>query len=215
MNDQKRGWFITLEGGEGAGKSTMMQRTETWLSAAGHVVVTTREPGGTPLAEHIRSLVLDASPETDDDTPAPLAELLLMFAARAQHLERLVRPSLASGKTVLCDRFTDATWAYQGGGRGMPRRWIETLEELVHGDLQPDLTLLLDLEVEHGLARASNRSEPDWFEREEVDFFERVRTAYHQRARSAPERFAVVDASGDEDAVWANIEACLEARFGR
>lgn len=214
MNKDKQGCFITLEGGEGAGKSTMMARTGEWLSTAGHHVVTTREPGGTPMAEKIRSMVLDASPETDDDTPAPLTELLLMFAARAQHLERLIRPALASGQTVLCDRFTDATWAYQCGGRGMPDHWIATLEELVHGDLQPDLTLLLDLDVEHGLARASNRSDPDWFEREHVAFFERVRQAYLRRAAAAPERFVIIDASGDEHSVWSLIEACLEERFG-
>lgn len=213
MNSKKQGTFITLEGGEGAGKSTMMERTEAWLRRAGFEVVTTREPGGTPLAEQIRSMVLEASIESDDDTPGALTELLLMFAARAQHLERLIRPALAEGKAVLCDRFTDATWAYQGGGRGMPASWIATLEELVHGDLQPDLTLLLDLDVEHGLERASNRSDPDWFEREQVDFFERVRAAYHDRAQSAPGRFAVIDASGDEDEVWSQIEACLKERL--
>lgn len=210
----ERGKFITLEGGEGAGKSTMMDRTEAWLRRAGHEVVTTREPGGTPLAERIRHMVLDASIEEGEDTPVPLTELLLMFAARAQHLERQIRPALADGKTVLCDRFTDATWAYQGGGRGMPDDWIATLEELVHGDLQPDLTLLLDLDVEHGLERASNRSDPDWFEREQVGFFERVRRVYHQRAASAPGRFEIIDASGDEEAVWSEIRACLERRLG-
>ncbi|MDX1555031.1 MAG: dTMP kinase, partial [Xanthomonadales bacterium] len=184
-----------------------------WLEAQGREVVTTREPGGTPLAETIRSLVLDASIENDDDTPAPLTELLLMFASRAQHLERLIRPALAGGATVLCDRFTDATWAYQGGGRGMDKRWLRMLEELVHGDLQPDLTLLLDLDVEHGLARANNRGEPDWFERERIEFFERVRAAYLDRARGAPRRFAVIDASGDEDTVWNGIEAVLRERL--
>lgn len=215
MSKKYSGTFITLEGGEGAGKSTMMERTEAWLRNAGHEVVTTREPGGTPLAEHIRSMVLDASLENGDDTPAPLTELLLMFASRAQHLERLIRPALAEGKTVLCDRFTDATWAYQGGGRGMNPRWIAALEELVHGDVQPDLTLLLDVDVEHGLKRASSRSDPDWFEREQVDFFERVRDAYHERAKFAPGRFAIIDASGDEAEVWAKIEACLADRLAK
>lgn len=213
MSARKRGCFITLEGGEGAGKSTMVERTEAWLKEAGHDVVTTREPGGTPLAEHIRRLVLGATIE-NGDAPEPLTELLLMFAARAQHLDRLIRPALAEGRTVLCDRFTDATWAYQGGGRGMPAKWIATLEALVHGDLQPDLTLLLDLDVEHGLERASSRSDPDWFEREQVDFFERVRDAYHRRASATPERFAIIDASGDEARVWSLIETCLERRFG-
>ncbi len=213
MNASKRGLFITLEGGEGAGKSTMMARISGWLSDAGHQVITTREPGGTPLAETIRSLVLDASIESGDDTPAPLTELLLMFASRAQHLERLIRPALAAGKTVLCDRFTDATWAYQGGGRGMDRHWIAMLEELVHGDLQPDITLLLDLDAAHGLERANSRGEPDWFEREQAEFFDRVRAAYLTRAKAAPERFAVIDASGDEETVWAGIEAILQERL--
>lgn len=209
----KRGCFITLEGGEGAGKSTMIRHIESWLSESQHDVVTTREPGGTPLAEQIRSLVLDASLESGNDTPAELTELLLMFASRAQHLERLIRPALESGKTVVCDRFTDATWAYQGGGRGMSSKWIAALEQLVHGDLQPDLTLLLDLGVQRGLERASNRSEPDWFEREQVDFFERVRAVYLERAAAAPERFAVIDASGDEDSVWSAIQRCLKDRL--
>lgn len=212
-NGPENGLFITLEGGEGAGKSTMMARVADWLQNRGHEVVTTREPGGTPLAEAIRSLVLDASIERNEDTPAPLTELLLMFASRAQHLERLIRPALADGKVVVCDRFTDASWAYQGGGRGMDERWLSMLEELVHGDLQPDLTLLLDLEIEHGLERANNRGEPDWFERERREFFERVRSAYLQRAAAAPERFAVIDASGDEETVWADIEGVLRERI--
>lgn len=214
MKPQERGRFITLEGGEGAGKSTMLERTEAWLRKAGCDVITTREPGGTQLAEQIRSLVLDASTENGADTPGALTELLLMFAARAQHLERLIRPALAEGRTVLCDRFTDATWAYQGGGRGMPAKWIAALEELVHGDLQPDMTLLLDLDVEHGLERAANRSDPDWFERQQIDFFERVREAYLERARAFPARFVIIDASGGEDEVWSKIEACLEERIG-
>jgi dTMP kinase len=212
MNETSNGIFITLEGSEGAGKSTMMDRTEAWLASAGHNVVTTREPGGTPLAEDIRGLVLDASGD-DEDSPGELTELLLMFASRAQHLERLIRPALAEGKTVLCDRFTDATWAYQGGGRGMPEAWISDLEALVHGDLQPNLTLLLDVDIETGLKRASRRSNPDWFEREQADFFQRVRSVYLKRAAEAPDRFVVIDASRDEQAVWAQIEACLSQRF--
>ena len=212
MTAERRGWFITLEGGEGAGKSTMMSRTESWLREAGHEVVTTREPGGTPLAEEIRKLVLDAPEGEDTDSPAELTELLLMFAARAQHLERLIRPALAGGKTVLCDRFTDATWAYQGAGRGLPSSWIGALEELVHGDLQPDLTVLLDLDVELGLRRAARRSDPDWFERENVEFFERVRESYLDRARRFPERFAVVDASADEETVWKRVEGVMRER---
>jgi dTMP kinase len=214
MNHDKRGRFITLEGSEGAGKSTMMSRTKAWLIEAGHEVPTTREPGGTPLAETIRGLVLDATSE-DEDPPAALTELLLVFASRAQHLGRLVRPSLEKGITVLCDRFTDSTWAYQGGGRQMPDAWVSALEELVHGDLQPDLTLLLDVDVETGLSRASNRSDPDWFESEQSEFFQRVRSVYLERAKAAPERFAIIDASRDEESVWAQIEECLEGRLGR
>ena len=209
-----RGSFITLEGSEGAGKSTMMSRTRAWLMEAGHDVITTREPGGTPLAEVIRSLVLDASNE-DEDPPAVLTELLLVFASRAQHLERLIRPSLEQGKTILCDRFTDSTWAYQGGGRHMPDAWVSALENLVHGDLQPDLTLLLDLDVETGLSRASNRSDPDWFESEQAEFFHRVRSVYLERAREAPERFVIIDASKDEDSVWDQIEQCLQDRLAK
>lgn len=208
----KHGYFITLEGGEGAGKSTVMHRIEQWMRKVGHDVVTTREPGGTPLAEDIRSLVLDATEEEGADTPAELTELLLMFASRAQHLEKLIRPALAAGQTVICDRFTDATWAYQGGGRGISSRWIATLEELVHGDLQPDLTLLLDLDIDEGLSRALQRGDPDWFERENRGFFERVRAAYLQRATNAPDRFFTVDASGDEEAVWKQVKTCLEQR---
>lgn len=211
----KKGYFITLEGGEGAGKSTLMGHVEAWLRQAGHEVVTTREPGGTPLAEQIRSLVLDASGSHDGDTPGELTELLLMFAARAQNLERLIRPSLAAGRVVLCDRFTDATWAYQGGGRGMPGRWISALEELVHGDLQPDLTILLDLDPQRGLERATRRGDPDWFEREHLAFFERVRGAYLERAAKAQDRFAVIDATGDEETVRALAEAVLEQRLSR
>ena len=148
-----RGKFLTIEGGEGAGKSTMMERVAAWLESAGHRVVQTREPGGTELAEKLRDILLDKT----NTVVAPQAELLLVFAARAQHLAELIRPALRRGDTVLCDRFTDATWAYQGGGRELPAADIATLEQLVHGDLQPDLTLLLDLPVDVGLARASRR----------------------------------------------------------
>jgi dTMP kinase len=137
--------------------------------------------------------------------------LLLMFASRAQHLDRVIRPALAAGKTVLCDRFTDATWAYQGGGRGIPPEWISALEKLVHGDLQPDLTFLLDIDAGDGLERALNRSDPDWFEQEQVTFFERVRAVYQARASAEPGRFRVIDASGDEDSVWSQIESCLQS----
>ncbi len=204
------GKFITIEGGEGAGKSTMLERVADWLEQAGHQVVRTREPGGTELAESLRDILLDK----DNVGLSSLTELLLMFAARAQHLAELIRPSLTSGKTVLCDRFTDATWAYQGGGRQLPRDEIAALETLVHGDLQPDLTLLLDLPVEQGMRRASNRGESDRFERESLVFFTRVREAYLERAVAAPERFAVIDASKEVEEVWSQIERVLQSRVG-
>ena len=168
-----QGKFITIEGGEGAGKSTLMTRVADWLQQHGDQVVQTREPGGTELAEKIRDIVLS----DEHESLADQAELLLMFASRSQHLFERIRPALARGKCVLCDRFTDASWAYQGGGRQMPERWISTLENMVHGDLQPDLTLLLDLRVDVGLSRASRRSEADRIEQESRAFFERVRSA--------------------------------------
>jgi len=200
-----RGLFITFEGGEGAGKSTMIERTRRWLIGHGHDVVMTREPGGTALAEQIRQMVLGRQ----TSAPCPTAELLLVFAARAQHLHELIRPELARGSTVVCDRFTDATWAYQGGGRGIPDELIATLERAVHGDLQPDLTLLLDLPVAIGLERIRGRGQADRMEQESLAFFERVRQAYLRRAAQAPQRFAVVDAAADEEAVWGQIEAIL------
>jgi len=204
-----KGTFITIEGGEGAGKSTMMARIAGWLERNGRRVVQTREPGGTALAERIREILLD----TRNRELSGLAELLLMFASRAQHLEQLIRPALGRGDTVLCDRFTDATWAYQGGGRGLPAEQIGALERLVHGDLQPDLTLLLDLPVEQGLARASRRSASDRFERESAAFFERVRRAYLERAAAERDRFVVIDAAPGADEVWAQIERALAARL--
>lgn len=204
-----RGTFITMEGVEGAGKSTMLERVGAWLEAAGRVPVRTREPGGTELAEKLRRILLDRN----SLHLSGKAELLLMFAARAQHLDELIRPALERGEWVLCDRFTDATWAYQGGGRGLASADITALEALVHGDLQPDLTLLLDLPVEIGLRRASRRSEADRFEQEPADFFERVRAAYLERAAGAPERFAVIDASTDIESVWSQIRAVLQERL--
>jgi dTMP kinase len=200
--------FITIEGGEGAGKTTMMERMVTWLEARGHKVVHTREPGGTELAEKLRAILLDKNTVGLSGQ----AELLLMFASRAQHLAEVIRPALQRGETVLCDRFTDATWAYQGGGRGLPLDDIGILERLVHGDLQPDLTVLLDLPVAQGLRRASRRGEADRFEEESCGFFERVRQAYLRRAESAPGRFAVVDASVSVEEVWSQVDAILQNR---
>lgn len=205
-----RGRFITIEGGEGAGKSTMMSRVVLWLEKAGHRVISTREPGGTELAEKLRDILLD----NNNISLSGRAELLLLFAARAQHLDELIRPALARGDWVLCDRFTDATWAYQGGGRGLPRQEIATLETLVHGDLQPDLTLLLDLPVEQGMKRAQERGAADRFEQESRLFFERVRKEYLERAMAAPQRFEVIDASGNIDEVWSQIDGVLNDRMG-
>lgn len=204
-----RGKFITMEGGEGAGKSTMMDRVARWLEDSGHSVVRTREPGGTVLAEKLREVLLDRQ----NSTLSGQSELLLLFAARSQHLDELIRPSLQRGEWVLCDRFTDATWAYQGGGRGLPLEDIETLETLVHGDLQPDLTVLLDLPVEQGMERAGKRSLADRFEQESMAFFQRVRAAYLERAARSPERFVVIDASGDQANVWLQIAGALNDRL--
>ncbi len=185
-----RGRFITLEGGEGAGKSSNLEHIRRRLQEAGKDVVLTREPGGTPLGEDIRALLLDhRQTAMADDT-----ELLLMFAARAQHLAELIRPALAQGKWVLCDRFTDATYAYQGGGRGIDNARIAMLEQWVQRGLAPDLTILLDLPVEQGLTRAGQRSAPDRFEREQLAFFQHVRAAYLARAECDTARFRIVDA---------------------
>jgi dTMP kinase len=205
-----QGRFISMEGGEGAGKSTMMARMASWLESKGHRVIRTREPGGTVLAEKIRAILLD----DEHLTLCSQAELLLLFASRAQHLDELIRPALARGETVLCDRFTDATWAYQGGGRQLPASLIASLEQMVHGDLQPDLTLLLDLPVEVGLERASRRGAADRFEQESVLFFERVRQAYLDRAEVHANRFAVIDAALEPEQVWAQIQSVLERRLG-
>lgn len=204
-----RGQFITFEGGEGAGKSTMIRRSRQWFSDQGDEVLVTREPGGTVLAEKIRSIVLDR----EHGSLSSVAELLLVFASRAQHLDELIRPALARGTNVLCDRFTDATWAYQGAGRGLPSDLIAALEQAVHGDLQPDLTLLLDLPVDLGLRRISGRGLADRLEQESAAFFERVRQNYLQRAASDPKRFAIVDASHPEEAVWIGIEQVLRERI--
>ncbi len=200
-----KGLFITLEGGEGAGKSTQMAYVEECLKKAGKTVHVTREPGGTALSESIRELLLDHRQKAmDADT-----ELLLMFAARAQHLAELIRPALDAGQWVLCDRFTDATYAYQGGGRGIDIKRISALEDWVQGSLRPDLTLLLDLPIDVGMSRAGERGELDRFEREQQDFFERVRKTYLDLAAQHPERYRIVDASLDIQQVQAQIDTIL------
>lgn len=199
------GLFITLEGPEGAGKSTNRDYLAALLREHGVDVVLTREPGGTPLAERIRELLLAPA----DEPMASDTELLLVFAARAQHLQQVVRPALTRGAVVLCDRFTDATYAYQGGGRGVPAERIALLEDFVQGALRPDLTLVFDLPVEVGLARAAARGRLDRFEQERLEFFEAVRSTYLQRAAQSPERYRVLDAAQPLDAVQHRIAGLL------
>ena len=201
------GKFITIEGSEGVGKSSNIAFIENYLLDAGKDVLLTREPGGTELGEAIRNLLLDAK----NTAMCSDTELLLMFAARAQHLEEVIRPALAVGKWVICDRFTDATYAYQGGGRGIPESRIAILEEWVQDGLQPDLTLLLDMPVAAGLKRAGQRSAPDRFEQEKLAFFERVREAYLARAKKYDQRFRVVDAEPALATVEAQIRDILDA----
>lgn len=199
------GLFITLEGPEGAGKTTNREYLAEHLRRAGLDVVLTREPGGTPLAERIRELLLAPSDEAmDADT-----ELLLVFAARAQHIAEVIRPALARGAVVLCDRFTDATYAYQGGGRGLSQARIAALEAFVQGELRPDLTLVFDLPVEIGLARATARGRLDRFEQEGRAFFDAVRNTYLQRAAAEPARYRLVDAAQSLEQVQRSLDALL------
>jgi dTMP kinase len=193
----ERGRFISVEGIEGAGKSTQMGAIRDFLTATGRRVVVTREPGGTPLSEAVRELLLDP----DNRGMSTDAELLLVFAARAEHLHKVIVPALDAGDWVLSDRFTDATFAYQGGGRGAEAARIGALEQWVQGDLRPDLTLLLDLSVEAGMARIAGRGQADRFEREDQAFFERIRATYLQRAAAEPLRFRRIDASAPVEAV--------------
>lgn len=202
--------FVSLEGGEGAGKTTAINAIQSCLQAHGHDVVLTREPGGTPLAERIRSLVLKPDEEIAAEPLSAEAELLLVFAARAQHVRQVIRPALERGAYVLSDRFTDSSYAYQGGGRGLDAQWIAELEQRAVG-LLPGLTLLLDVDVETGRARASGRDMfPDRIEREQDDFFQRVRAVFRERARQEPQRFAVVDASQERAGVAADVVARVE-----
>jgi len=204
---ESRGLFITVEGGEGVGKSTNMSFLETHLCERGIDLVVTREPGGTALGEDVRELLLRPRPEPVTAS----AELLLMFAARAQHINQVIEPALAAGRWVLCDRFTDATYAYQGGGRQLPVALIRELEQLVQGALRPDYTLLLDAPVIVGLSRAGNRGQLDRFEQEELEFFERVRATYLQLARESSGRYRIVDASRPLVDVQQQLEdACNE-----
>ena len=201
----ERGRFITLEGGEGVGKTTNLIFVKHWLEVQGKKVIVTREPGGTPLAERIRKLLLDPSEVVATET-----ELLLMFASRAQHLAEVIRPALNRGDWVLCSRFTDSTYAYQGGGRGIETSRIDVLADWLHADCQPDATLLLDLPAEAGLERARARDELDRIEQEQIDFFERVRQVYLQRA-NASHQAAIVDASKPLEQVQQQLVEALQA----
>lgn len=206
--------FITFEGPEGSGKSTQIARAGKYLAGKGWEVVVTREPGGTAIADQIRAILLQA----ENQTMTPTTELLLYFAARAQHVEEKLRPALKQGKIVLCDRFADSTWAYQGYARGLGTDLVEEMNKLATGGLQPDLTLLLDLPVEIGLQRAGGRADrlaeeqrEDRFEREDIEFHRRLREGFLLLAKKNPKRFRVVDASGGVEDVWRQIQAVLDA----
>ncbi|OGT67246.1 MAG: dTMP kinase [Gammaproteobacteria bacterium RIFCSPLOWO2_01_FULL_47_190] len=200
------GLFITLEGIEGAGKSTQVSFIADLLKEAGKDVVITREPGSTELGDQIRNILLMQKTLSISGN----AELLLMFAARAQHLEQVIRPALNAGKTVLCDRFTDSTYAYQGGGRGIEQEKISKLVELVHPDLQPDLTLLFDLPVKTGLARVRSAGEADRFESETIGFFDSVRSAYLRIAVAEPGRIKIINAESDVNTVQDMIKKIMK-----
>ncbi len=211
MSSAMRGHFITLEGIEGAGKTTQREAVADCLRGAGLDVLITREPGGSDIAERIRALLLDpGNAGMHGDT-----ELLLMFAARAEHLHRRILPALDAGTWVVCDRFTDATYAYQGGGRGVPAARIAMLEQLVQGDRRPDLTLLFDLPAEVGLSRARGRSAPDRFESEALHFFERVRESYLARAGAEPGRIVCIDAARAPQKVAADTIAAVRAHLAQ
>ena len=200
------GKFITVEGIEGVGKSSNVDFLRQAIEKRGFKVLTSREPGGTPMAERIREMLIEHG-----DEPVPdIAELLLMFASRSLHVNNVIQPALAAGSWVICDRFTDASRAYQGGGRGFPQSDINQLAQWVHGDLRPDLTILLDAPVETSMSRAGRRGSPDRIEIERVDFFERVRECYLSLAESEPDRFVVVDASRDLASVRASIESIVD-----
>ena len=198
-----------MEGSEGAGKSTALQAIQSWANATRIEIAVSREPGGTPLSEKIRDILLDKA----NVSMLPDTELLLMFAARAQHINEFIKPALEQGKWVICDRFTDATYAYQGGGRGIDIHRIEQMEKWVQGEFRPDLTLLLDLPVKSGLARAGNRGELDRFEQEQLDFFERVRQTYLDRAQKYPDQYRQIDASQSIADVQQDIHKTLTAYY--
>jgi dTMP kinase len=199
------GRFITFEGIDGAGKSTHVDAVAARLRDSGATVVCTREPGGTPLAEQLRQLVLHAPMDS-------ITEALLVFAARRDHIREIIAPALAAGHTVLCDRFTDATFAYQGGGAGASLPMLAQLEQWVQDGLQPDLTIWFDLPAQLASQRRAQAREADRFEQQDLAFFERVRNGYAARSDAAPERFSRIDASQDRESVWRQIDAVLRAR---
>ncbi|MCF6225030.1 MAG: dTMP kinase [Xanthomonadales bacterium] len=201
--------FVSLEGSEGAGKSSLMRVIRKWLEDRGDTVVSCREPGGTPTGEAIRDILLDCN----RSGILPLTELLLIFASRAQLLEQIIKPALAGGNSVICDRFVDASFAYQGGGRQQPLEQIKQLQQLVVAETMPKLTILLDVPVAMGLLRAQKTGAPDRIESEQREFFERVRKAYLRRARQYPERIVVVDASARQSAVRKQVLSILEQRL--
>lgn len=201
----QRGCFVSIEGVEGVGKSTNLEFVERLLTEAKIDFVTTREPGGTNISEKIREILLDKS----NVGMSHKTELMLVFAARAQHVEQLIEPNIAAGRWVVTDRFTDSTYAYQGGGREMSLDLIKWLDDFAINSYQPDLTLLLDLPTEVGLARANRRGELDRFESESASFFTRVRDGFLQRAEQAPERFCIIDASQDLNTVQTSIQEAL------
>lgn len=210
VTSMKRGRFITVEGIEGVGKSTNIDVLVQQIAAAGHAVLTTREPGGTPTAERIRKLLKDHG-----DEPIPeIAELLMMFAARSLNVNNVIVPALEAGKWVICDRFTDSSRAYQGGGRGLPMETINQLADWVHADTTPDLTILLDASPEIGMARASSRGTPDRIEMEKLEFFARVRESYLELAAREPERFVVIDTERSMAEVKADIIALSQQILG-
>ena len=200
------GRFITIEGGEGAGKSTAQLRLKATLENRGISVVCTREPGGTPLAESIRQTLLDV----EGEAPVEMAELLLIFASRAQHLAKVIEPALAAGKWVICDRFTDATFAYQGAARGLPHELISTLERLVQKGRQPDAVILMDLQPHIGMERAKSRGALDRFEQEQHHFYERVRSGYLARVEENPARYTVIDAEQELQSVYNELDRLAE-----
>lgn len=206
MQSKKPGLFITVEGGEGSGKTTNMAFIQKYLQSVGIAFEVSREPGGTPLAEDIRHLVLQPRKELVD----PSAELLLIFAARAQHLQQKIKPALEQGKWLVCDRFTDATYAYQGGGRELNMNHIQQLETLVQGDLRPDAVIILDVDLDVGMARASSRGELDRMEQESISFFNRVRQVYLQRAAAEPERYCIIDAGQALEQVQDDLAQVLQ-----